>query len=96
MWFPQFFSPIVREFAYLIHDFTFICFAVSLVVHIFLSTAAEPGTFVSMSRGTVTRAWARLHHPRWFHDVLTGARSREVMLDEQTRAVLRDEPPRET
>ena len=22
-----------------------------------------------MTRGTVTRAWARLHHPRWYREV---------------------------
>jgi len=90
IWFPQRFPPIVRELSFLIHDFTFICFAVSLVIHIYLSTAAEPGTFVSMSRGTVTQAWARLHHPRWYREVLSGGRSREVL--EQT---LSGERPRE-
>ena len=60
---------IVRELSYLLHDFTFIVFAVSLVGHIYLSTAAEPGTFGSMVRGTVTRQWARLHHPRWLREV---------------------------
>jgi formate dehydrogenase subunit gamma len=85
MWLPWYFPPVVGQLAYLLHDFTFICFALSLVVHIYLSTAAEPGTFVSMSRGTVTRAWARLHHPRWYQDVLAGARSREVLKDEQAR-----------
>jgi formate dehydrogenase subunit gamma len=57
------------ELAYLIHDITFILFALSLVFHIYLGTAAEPGTFRSMTRGTVTRAWARLHHPRWYREV---------------------------
>jgi formate dehydrogenase subunit gamma len=85
MWLPRYFPPVVRQLMYLVHDFAFICYAVSLVVHAYLSTAAEPGTFVSMSRGTVTRAWARLHHPRWYQDVLAGQRSREVMADEQTR-----------
>ena len=56
-------SAACAKLAYLIHDFTFICFVVSLVFHIYLGTAAEPGTFGSMTRGTVTRAWARLHHP---------------------------------
>ena len=69
MWFPQSFPPFLRELSYLIHDFTFIVFAVSLVGHIYLSTAAEPGTFGSMVRGTVTRQWARLHHPAWFRQV---------------------------
>jgi formate dehydrogenase subunit gamma len=75
MWFPSGFPRLLREAAYLIHDFTFICFVVSLVFHVYLGTAAEPGTFGSMTRGTVTRAWARLHHPRWYRDV-TGDDSR--------------------
>ena len=40
-----------------------------LVFHIYLGTAAEPGTFGSMIRGTVTRPWARLHHGRWYRQV---------------------------
>ena len=69
MWFPRAFPRPVMELAYIVHDFTFICFAVSLVFHIYLGTAAEPGTFGSMIRGTVTKAWARLHHPRWYREV---------------------------
>ncbi len=69
MWFPTSFPPIVRQLSYLLHDFTFIMFGASIVGHIYLSTAAEPGTFGSMIRGTVTRAWARLHHPRWYREV---------------------------
>ena len=75
MWFPRAFPRIVIEFGFLIHDITFILFAVSLVFHIYLGTAAEPGTFRSMVRGTVTRAWARLHHPRWYREV-TGEQTR--------------------
>ena len=75
MWFPQSFPQIVRELSYLLHDFTFIVFMVSIVGHIYLSTAAEPGTFGSMVRGTVTRQWARLHHPAWFREV-TGEKDR--------------------
>jgi formate dehydrogenase subunit gamma len=75
MWFPRSFPRGVMELAYLVHDFTFICFAASLVFHVYLGTAAEPGTFGSMIRGTVTRAWARLHHPRWYREV-TGDETR--------------------
>jgi len=46
-----------------------------IVFHIYLGTVAEPGTFGSMTRGTVTRAWARLHQPRWYREV-TGEESR--------------------
>ena len=69
IWFPRFFPPIVRELSYLLHDITFICFVIAIITHIYLGTIAEPGTFRAMSRGTVTRAWARLHHPDWFRDV---------------------------
>jgi formate dehydrogenase gamma subunit len=69
MWFPLTFPPIVREIGILLHDITFIFFFVGVVTHIYLGTAAEPGTFRSMVRGTVTRSWARLHHPGWLKDV---------------------------
>jgi formate dehydrogenase subunit gamma len=72
MWFPRSFPQILREFCYLIHDITFILFAVAIVWHIYLGTSAEPGTFRSMTRGTVTPKWARLHHPKWYRQV-TGA-----------------------
>src|SRR3984893_6806145 len=36
MWFPRAFPPLAKKLAYLIHDFTFICFAVSLVFHVYL------------------------------------------------------------
>jgi formate dehydrogenase subunit gamma len=69
MWFPLSFPRMVREISYILHDITFICFLVGITLHIYLGTAAEPGTFRSMTRGTVTRSWARLHHPGWFRKV---------------------------
>ena len=75
MWFPIQFAPILRELSYLLHDVTFIFFMIAIMFHIYLGTAAEPGTFRAMTRGTVTRSWARLHHPGWFGR-LTGTESR--------------------
>jgi formate dehydrogenase subunit gamma len=69
MWLPERFLVAVRESAILLHDVTFILFAVAIVFHIYLGTAAEPGTFRAMTRGTVTKPWARLHHPRWYREV---------------------------
>jgi len=46
------------------------------VFHIYLGTAAEPGTFGSMIRGTVTREWARLHHARWYRAIVSGQENR--------------------
>jgi formate dehydrogenase subunit gamma len=72
LWFPAAFPRLGWMLGILLHEVTFILFTVAIVLHIYLGTAAEPGTFRSMVRGTVTRAWARLHHPRWYRD-LTGS-----------------------
>lgn len=69
MWYPLSFPQIVRELSILLHDVTFILFMAAIIWHIYLGTAAEPGTFGAMVRGTVTKAWARLHHPRWYREV---------------------------
>ena len=75
MWFPGALPHALMELAYVVHDVTFILFAMLIVIHIYLGTAAEPGTFGSMTRGTVTKAWARLHHGRWYREV-TGEEQR--------------------
>jgi formate dehydrogenase subunit gamma len=75
LWFPMNFGAGLREASIVLHDLGFIFFGVSIVAHIYLGTAAEPGTFSAMSRGTVSKAWARLHHPKWFRQV-TGEEKR--------------------
>jgi len=69
LWWPAEFSQGLRSASLILHDLAFIAFFVAIVGHIYLSTAAEPGTFGSMTRGTVTKSWAKTHHPRWFRDV---------------------------
>lgn len=76
MWFPLKFPAWLREICILIHDITNICFLVGVTGHIYLGTAAEPGTFRAMTRGTVTRRWARFHHPGWYKEV-TGEENRK-------------------
>jgi formate dehydrogenase subunit gamma len=76
MWYPYEFTEDLRQASWVLHDAMFILFALTIVGHIYLATAAEPGTFRAMTRGTVTKAWARIHHPRWFRDV-TGERTTE-------------------
>ncbi len=39
-----------------------------LIVHIYLGTIAYPGTARAMLYGTVTRQWAKLHHPLWYEE----------------------------
>jgi formate dehydrogenase subunit gamma len=75
LWFPPSFPQWLRELGILLHEITFILFTVAIVFHIYLGTGAEPGTFRSMTRGTVPVSWARLHHPRWYREI-TGDQSR--------------------
>jgi formate dehydrogenase subunit gamma len=75
LWWPPYFSQPLRSAAIIVHDLSFIAFFVAIAGHIYLGTAAEPGTFRSMTRGTVTKRWARFHHPRWYREV-TGEDSR--------------------
>ena len=75
LWLPESFPQVVRLAAILLHDVTFILFAAALVLHIYLP-AAQPGTYRAMVRGTVSGAWARLHHPRWYREVRDGVAPR--------------------
>jgi len=75
LWWPASFNQPLRSISILLHDVCFIGFFAAIVGHIYLGTAAEPGTFRSMTRGTVTKAWAKLHHPRWYRDVMGDRRS---------------------
>jgi formate dehydrogenase subunit gamma len=77
LWFPLSFPQLVRALSILLHEVTFILFTVAIVFHVYLGTAALPGTFRSMTRGTVSKAWARLHHPGWYRAV-TGEESRRA------------------
>ena len=70
MWFPESFPRALRLWMVVLHDLSFIGFLVGVVSHIYMGTAAEPGTFRAMTVGTVTRAWAKLHHPGWYRDVM--------------------------
>ena len=71
MWLPQpIFGQRLREASYILHDAAFSLFFAMIIGHIYLGTAAEPGTFRSMILGTVTKSWARLHHPRWYREVM--------------------------
>jgi len=69
LWFPRELAAPLPGISWVLHDGGFILFAAAIIGHIYLGTAALPGTFRSMTRGTVTKAWARMHHPRWYRDV---------------------------
>jgi formate dehydrogenase subunit gamma len=65
MWFPKTFGRITVDIGYVLHDIAALVMLGGFLVHIYEGTMAAPGTFSSMTRGTVDRRWAHTHHPAW-------------------------------
>lgn len=69
---PVFAIGLVR-FAALIHALAAFVAILTLVVHVYAAIWTR-GSIRAMTRGTVTVAWARHHHPAWYKEVSTGVR----------------------
>lgn len=70
-WFAHYFPIGTVRLALLLHAvcaFVIIC---GIIVHIYAALWIK-GTLGAMVRGTVTRAWARKHHPVWYKQVTEG------------------------
>ena len=63
MWFPTTFGRPLVSIGYVLHDIAALVMLVGFIVHIYEATAAMPGTFRSMTRGTVEKLRAWTHHP---------------------------------
>ena len=72
VWRPYFSGGVpltLRRFANLVHaGLAFVMF-VGIGVHIYAGFWTK-GAIRSMTRGTVSRAWARFHHPGWYEEVV--------------------------
>jgi formate dehydrogenase subunit gamma len=71
MWMPggvlgmgPFYGGVVNAMR-LVHYLTTVFGGLLLIVHVYLDTIAYPGTLGGMLHGSVSRAWAKLHHPLW-------------------------------
>jgi formate dehydrogenase subunit gamma len=69
LWFPRSVGPAFGAAAYVVHDIAALVMLVGFIVHLYEATAAQPGTFRAMTRGTVGRRWAWTHHPAWYREV---------------------------
>jgi formate dehydrogenase subunit gamma len=65
LWFPESFGAGLLNTMRLLHYAAALAGGLLLIVHVYLGTVAYPGTARGMIEGTVTTAWARLHHSRW-------------------------------
>ncbi len=69
MWFPKTFGRTTVAIGYVAHDVAAVVMLVGFIIHIYEGTAAQPGTFQSMTRGFVEARWAWTHHPAWYRRV---------------------------
>jgi formate dehydrogenase subunit gamma len=69
LWFTNIVPRWVVAVSYVVHDLAALIMLAGFIIHIYEGTAAQPGTFRSMTDGTVTRDWARTHHPAWYAEV---------------------------
>jgi formate dehydrogenase subunit gamma len=94
MWFPHTFGRVAVAVSYVLHDVSALVMLGSFIVHVYEGTAAIPGTFRSMTRGTVEKRWAWTHHPGWYR-AATGRDPRQDYERARQRASrsLQVEPP---
>ena len=64
---PAFSIPVIRAAAVL-HAFTAFVLILTIIIHIYAGIWVK-GSIRAMTRGYVTRAWARKHHPAWYREV---------------------------
>lgn len=76
IWQPYFapgFSVGAARIASLLHALAAFIAIIAIIVHIYAAYWTK-GSIRAMTRGTVTRAWARHHHPAWYKEVSKGSK----------------------
>jgi formate dehydrogenase subunit gamma len=75
MWRP-YFAPYVgvdlRRFSNVVHAAMAFVMFVGIGVHVYAAYWTK-GAMKAMTRGTVSRAWAKHHHPGWYEEVRKGS-----------------------
>jgi formate dehydrogenase subunit gamma len=66
----------VRYVAILIHASAALISIGLYLIHVYMSTILEQGSFGSMFHGYVTRAWAWTFHRTWYEEIKGGTRSK--------------------
>jgi formate dehydrogenase subunit gamma len=56
------------KFWFLIHNISFLVFALIIPLHLYMATAGNPGTFRIMTRGDVPLYWAKKKHAKWIEE----------------------------
>jgi formate dehydrogenase subunit gamma len=70
-WFADAFPIWLNRVAVVVHAVSAFILIAGIMVHIYASFWVK-GSIRAMTRGTVTRAWAKHHHPAWYREMTTG------------------------
>jgi formate dehydrogenase subunit gamma len=76
IWQPYFapgFSIGLVRLAALLHALAAFVAIVAIIVHVYAAYWTK-GSIRAMTRGTVTKAWAKHHHPAWYKEVSKGSK----------------------
>ena len=79
IWQPYFapaFNIALIRIAVVLHAFSAFILILGIIIHIYAGIWVK-GSIRAMTRGWVTRAWARKHHPAWYREVASGEGMRE-------------------
>ena len=72
-WFAPWFPLGLLRVAALVHALAAFVIIAGVIVHIYAAIWIK-GSIRSMTRGSVSRAWAKQHHPGWYRDVNKGSK----------------------
>lgn len=72
-WFAPYFPVFLVRVAVLLHALAAFVLIAGFLVHVYAAIWVK-GSIRAMTRGTVTRAWAKQHHPRWYREVSKGSK----------------------
>ena len=67
-YFAPFFSINIIRLAVLVHSLAAFIAIVAIIVHVYGAIWTK-GSIRAMTRGTVTVAWAKHHHPAWYKEI---------------------------
>ena len=69
LWWLRPMPRFLRELAVLVHPLAAVVSIGGIILHIYMGTAAVPGSLRGMTQGWVTAGWASSHHPKWYREI---------------------------
>ena len=80
LWLPQYIPwnlHILRLLSVILHPIAALFTIALFMIHVYMGTALERGSFGSVIRGDVSRAWAETHHRTWYEQLLRDSAARK-------------------